>query len=235
MMTPTRNLFSFLCALFAVAALAVPGFAQTGDASVALVLTNAQGNCDALRQAAPSCASENLQIEGSLYTPYYAVLCVMNADPDKGIAGLSLGVDYDEQSGSGVDVIQWTLCADYEFPGDYWPAAGTGSRITWVAPENCQQQMPDGLDGRVTAVAGYFYLSAYSPDQMEIVKHTGLQSGPELKVTECVPPSEFDVKPEHAGKLGFSDDGSVKGQLECAKIQTVNTTWGRVKEMYGNR
>jgi hypothetical protein len=233
MMTPTRNLFSCLGVLAALAAVTAPAFAQTGEATVAMVLVNAQGNCEALTQAAPTCATPDLKIEGDLYTPYYAVLCVMNADPDKGIAGLSMGVDYDNRSGSGVDVIQWTVCADgLEFPSsDYWPAAGTGTRITWTT---CQQQMPDGLDGRVTAIAGYFYISAYSPDQFSIVKNP-VQSGSELKVAECDPPAEFDIKPEHTGILGFSDDGSEKGRLECAKIQTVSTTWGRVKEMYGNR
>lgn len=231
MMTPTRLLVPVLCALAALVAASAPVSAQTGEATVGLYLTSAQGNCSSLTP--PSCASADIKIDGDLYTPYYAVLCVMNGDPEKGIAGVSLGVDYDGRSGSGVDVTQWTLCADgLEFPSsDSWPAPGTGTRITWTT---CQQQMPDGLDGRVTAVAGYFYLSAYSADTFSIVQNP-VASGAELAVAECSPPAQFDIKPEHAGALGFSDDGSVKGKLECAKIQTVNTTWGRVKEMYGNR
>jgi hypothetical protein len=169
------------------------------------------------------------KLTGQLNMPYYAVLGVFNGDPDVGIAGLSCAIDYDDGPASGVDVLEWRACGNgLQFPQRGWPAARTGNIITLL---DCETDEPDG-DG-VTAIFGFFYVIAYSPDRMSIVERTDLQSGPELKVAECEPPVEYELDPEEqAGYVGFSNDGSEEGRLPC--VEKSETTWGRIKNTYNN-
>ena len=209
----------------------IPGIAgaATRDVTIGLYLTDARGTCTAIN---PVGCTEEAQVTGALFTPYYAVLAVFNGDPDLGIAGVSCGIDYDGGVGSGVDVVEWTLCTDgLQFPNGGWPEPGAGNRITWNNVEGCQTNEPDG-DG-VTAIAGFFYVIAYSDDRMSVIENRRLDSGPEFVVTECNPPVEFPLDPENrAGWLGFSDSGGEEGKLPC--VEKSATTWGRIKNTYGN-
>ena len=78
-----------------------------------------------------------------------------------GIAGLQCGISYNPGAKAGVDVFNWHLCADMEFPSGEWPASCAGNLITWDSTRHCQL-------GDV-GVAGYFYLGAYSVDRLDIV------------------------------------------------------------------
>ena len=91
----------------------------------------------------------------------------------------------------------------------------------------------------VTAVAGFLYLSAYSPDQLKVLPITTISSGETfLKVADC---NSAETVLEHqgefsvAGWVGFSDDGSEQGKLPCSEIVVEKTTWGRIKGQYDNR
>ena len=106
-----------------------------------------------------------------------------------GIGALSCGIRYDNgaeggetmTNGIGVDLYEWTLCASgLEFPNcitgspaDEWPASGGGNRITWDASADCQTTEFGG-DG-IHAVAGFFYVYAYSPDLFEIIVNQGVE------------------------------------------------------------
>jgi PKD repeat protein len=103
-------------------------------------------------------------------------LVVAQADAAFGIKALSCGVDY----GAANLFVSWTFCADgLEFPAGSWPAPGGGNRMTW---ETCQNSTI-GSDG-VHAVAGVFYVYAYSEDRFEITRHN-LIFPPELQVVDC--------------------------------------------------
>jgi len=228
---------SALLALLTIAALALAppaAFSDPEDATIGFYLTDATGRCSSLEP--PSCATEDVQVSGTLLTPYYAVLCIFNADPDSGVGGVSCGIRYDGGSSSGVDIWGWTRCADgLEFPTDNWPNSGTGTRITWLT---CQLDAPDGFEGGVTAVAGYFYITAYSPDQLEVTPNNQLTSGPELRVLHCGgggTGAEVSIPEDQTGSLGFSDDESEKGELPCIKIIREESTWGAIKSLYDNR
>jgi len=202
------------------------------DATIGFYLADAGGRAQCSSLDPPGCADSNIPVTGELNVGYNAVLCVFNGDVDEGIAGMSFGIEYDSNSASGVDVWGWTRCADLSFPSDNWPDAGEGNRITWLKSQNCQRETPDGLT--VTAVAGFFYIFAYSADRMEITTHNRLSSGPELRVANCDGVS-VDIDPQtQAGHLGFSDDESEKGDLPCAEIKEEKTTWGSIKNLYEN-
>jgi hypothetical protein len=231
MATRTSALLTLLT--IAAMALAPPAaFSDPEDATIGFYLTDASGRCSSLEP--PSCATEDVQVSGILFTPYYAVLCVFNADPDSGVVGVSCGIRYDAGSSSGVDVWGWTRCADgLEFPSDKWPDSGNGVRITWL---ECQKEQPDGFDGGVTAVIGYLYVTAYSPDQLEVIENIHLDSGPELLTVHCGGGGTgAEVAVAETGTLGFSDDESEKGDLPCVKIIREDSTWGAIKSLYDNR
>ena len=209
-----------------------PSFAQRNkDASIGFILQQASSvpRCNTLTKMA--CSDPNAKVTGGL-EDYYAILCVFNGDPELGIAGLVCGLEYDGGGQSGVDITSWTLCADLEFPQDTWPDEGSGTVITWDYGDNCQKTVPgDELDG-VTAIAGFFSLTAYSSDRLKIIPRESGQ-GVDLKVADCAP-MEYLLNPnEQAGWVGFSSDQSETGSIPCVH-HVGKTTWGTIKTTYGH-
>lgn len=204
---------------------------HTRDASIGLYLVPAQGTCAQL--PLEGCV-EDIKLSGEVTLDYYAILAVFNGDPEEGFAGVSCGIDYDGVTNSGVDVFDWNVCANgLQFPNGNWPEPGGGNRITWLNDgEGCQTTEPTG-DG-VTAMAGYFFVHAYSPDRMSVTENVFSNGKRELAVSECIPPVRYLLDPEtRAGHVEFSDDGSEPGHLPCVDAPE-NTTWGRIKNTYGN-
>ena len=223
-----------------------PAFAQDNrDASVGFYLEEAGGRppiCSRIEP--PSCSDEDLLLSGELYTGYYAFLCVFNGNAQVGVAGLQCAIEFDDAPRSGVDIQGWTACANgLDIPQDGWgDVSGDGNTITWnIKAGGCQRVEPGGIGTGVTAVAGYFYLTAYSPDLLKVVPYRGTDSGatPAIKVADCGDEissgRESVVDEDHAGSVGFSDDGSVTGSLPCVHRITEETTWGAVKSLYENR
>jgi hypothetical protein len=211
-------------ALFAIASGPAPGRAATPDASVGLFLTDAVGTCSSVTPF--GCEADPLPtLAGNLNTPYYVFLAVFNGDPELGIAGRSCGIDYN--AGSTV-VHQGELCSpegQLQFPNHNWPSPGGGNRITFNAITHCQTNEPEG--NGVTAIFGYFYVTAYGSDRMSIITNDVGQA-PELTIAECEPPAETNLDPAtRAGYVGFSSDGSEEGDLPC--VEKTETTWGRLK------
>ncbi len=237
-----RVLATTLIALVATLAAAGGALAQSvpkSDASVALYLQEAKGRINCINAKLYSCESEDTPLSGSLNTGYYCFLAVMNADARAGVAAMECSIEYDDSRRSGIDIDSWQICADLDFPSDDWPGrSGSQNRITWATDQSCQQNEPGGVGTGVTAVGGYFYLTAYSPDKLSIGKWYGQQAGGELRIADCgdghSSGAEHELDPTHVGSVGFSDDGSVKGNLPCLRRVQEQTTWGNVKNLYNN-
>lgn len=195
-------------------------------------------------RGAPNCGE--ISTVGRLApTSYFAYLLVVDGNSAAGMAGLDCGIEYDATSQSGVDILNWSLCAPSEWPssGPFgpWPASGSGNRIRWDAATQCQRTVPTGnnaSDG-VVATAGYFYCAAYSSDRLAVVPRPG--SG-QAMVMDCGGSASVIGGIGHpAGNLpqlgfaGFSADGSVAGYNPCgvAAVLVRPTTWGSIKAMYG--
>ncbi len=189
------------------------------------------------------CSNYNTNWPVGLNTDVY--LTVARGLVAPGLAGMSCGILYDNARGSGVDVFGWTLCADLEFtngnltcppdlPPCEWPISGGGNRITWVMTTNCQKTdvPPDG----VHAVAGAFYLYAYSPDVFAITPNLNLMI-PELAVADCKASTTlYDLTNGDAtwrmGAVGFGPVETYPGYNPCDPITVQETTWGKVKTQY---
>ncbi len=115
----------------------------------------------------------------------WVVVC--NGSDVEGVAGVEYGIAYDGATGSGVDVISWTLCADLDFPSGGYPASGGGNIATWVWSLNCQNTnaqtvgIPPPL-GSVIAIVGALRVSLLGQDVMEIIPRPA--SGT-LKIANC--------------------------------------------------
>ena len=183
--------------------------------------------CD--RVTPPDCEDAGLQTEGEVFGYYSAYVCVFNGDGNEGIAGVEFGLNY-EGGGSGVQIFNWTYCSDLVFPSPNWPAPGSGIVATWGSGTNCQTNEPGGFGEGVTAVIGAFYMSAYGDGMFEIVGRP--QTG-KLAVANCEA-AESLLRADQGGALAFSTDGSLKGRRGCKTIEVSETTWGGVKQQYGN-
>ncbi len=197
---------------------------------------------EGLIQAGLSCSG--FQTSWPLNTPCDLYLVLARGTAPPGLAGLSYGVLYNNgetgeetrSDGQGVDVFDFTLCASgLEFPNSvYQPepdrdyeSSGCGNRITWNATEDCQSINP-GSDG-VHALAGVFYVMAYTDDIFEITPNYKLLSGPEFWVGDCNNTLTDLPYPEAAGAVAF---GSGTGRNPCLPSPVETTTWSRLKTRY---
>lgn len=242
----TRGLASLTIALaVAVTLLAgAPASADSGTQPQAVIALHAveyaypapQGTpCDAGK---PTIPCRNYRVTWPLLSGADVYLVVARAYPGPGIAGVSCGISYNATVGAGVDVLGWTLCADLEFTNSglngEWPASGGGSRITWVSTTNCQRTVidPDG----VHAIAGAFYVYAYSMDLFQVTANTNLAGPYELAVADCaasvtyLKEGDLHLRATNAW-LGFGDIG-YNPCVGATTIPVDRTTWGQLKTTY---
>lgn len=172
---------------------------------------------------------------------YYAYLLAGDAEATAGLSGEQCGIDYDGAAHSGVDIFSWTLCAGTEIrrdgPGGPWPAPGSGNIIVWGFGTDCRREEPGGPGTGVVATAGYFYLAAYSPDQLKV---TVLPVDGRALISDCnsriyliggggIPPN----LPSHLGFANFTADGLSPGFNPCGGNVPVRvTTWSAIKGLY---
>ena len=135
-----------------------------------------------------------------------------NIAPENGVSVLSLSIEYEGESGIGIDprFVSWWTCADNEAPIDGengpWPASGSSNVITW---DTCQRNV-FGAHG-VQAVAGWFYMYVYSESRFEIRPNRNAGPAPELSVTDCE--GRKYRLPRHAA--GYVDFGGGQGYNPC--------------------
>lgn len=166
--------------------------------------------------------------------PCFAYLIVCNGLESAGVSGFECGITYPGGFSAGggsfpLNVFSWHLCADAEAPIG-WPAPGGSNLITWQL-ENCQRQEsePD-VPWSVIAVAGYFYVAAYSETQMWITPRSDTGHARVFGCDGSVATIEGQV-PSRLGVAGF---GGAIGYNDCIAgiIPTVPATWGRVKTQF---
>jgi hypothetical protein len=170
---------------------------------------------------------------GSLLTAYYAYLVAAKVDTN-GISGISFGIEYNGDTGNGVDVNGWFQCADglpFTSPGPRgeFPAAGGGIRLTWLDCQNTPT-LSDGID----AVAGALDVYAYSADRIKITPNRPLDSGPELLIATCAGGESAVDSTFNVGWASFGPGfhGCNPCQGPCVPVNT--STWGKIKNLYGH-
>jgi hypothetical protein len=142
-----------------------------------------------------------------------AVYLVVTGSPVSGLGGVQCGIDYDDTPGSGVDILNWITCGTLQFPSagenGGWPSAGSGNRLIW---SSCQDTIPDG-ESFAQAVAGVFYVYAYSDDALEITPDRTSTCYGELVITDCAA-NPSDLMPG-LGRLGAAGFGASPGFNPC--------------------
>jgi hypothetical protein len=230
-----------------VAAFCAPAWAgHDGTQMIALHLkahtTKASSICTSWAPSSTAC--DSFVTAGQLLTHYDVY--VVAVDPDtgsgegpRGIAGLQWGMNYNGTAHQGIDIISWTTCGDLEWSQDNWPTPKTGNIVTWGFEDNCQVSRP-GTPG-VQAIAGSFYVYAYTDDILSVVP---IQWGMEpnvLKVANCGS-AEYNLDPsDDRGAIQFSSGGALAGFNPCTgngvlppylPAGNYPATWGSLKAKY---
>jgi hypothetical protein len=191
--------------------------------------------CTRSANAPTLCSAYDAGIDNLALYPavYFTYLLVTNASQAEGVAGVQCGISYDPMLGAGVDVYTWTLCATLEFSSTGWPQSGGGNLITWDATTRCQTTAPSVQLG-VVAVAGYFYLAAYSPDLMRVTRRPVDNAAKvancgsvEDDVDWCFPGQDFAT---HLGAAGFGRGGINPCGRSCPD-PVESSTWSGVKAL----
>ena len=165
------------------------------------------------------------QLTGGVGT-FDVYVLALDGDSTAGIGGATFGIEYDGATASGVDVRSWTKCTSLEYPGDGWPASGTGVLLTWDAETSCQRySSPDDSLRHVTAVLGVFYVAVYGQDRMEIEKN--LSSGEAVAISDCASATD-EIEIQDIGSASF---GNPSGYDPCkgpfapfSRFEQMNST-----------
>lgn len=188
-------------------------------------------------EASAACQDVNYNNLALAPTTHYVYLLVQGGNVAAGVGGLQFGIDYDPAPGSGVDVFLAANCASLEFPSTGWPAPGGGNLITWDTSTRCQRFVPPGNDplNGVIAVAGWFFVAAYSPDRLIL---TPRPVDGQAKISDCasnetlIGGTGYPVGAPN--RLGAAAFGRSDGRLPCGVATPVQqTSWGTIKALYG--
>ena len=229
--------------LTAAVAITVPAFAGTQDNAVLALEVRPHatksslvcfktGGSSSLDPVTGNRACNTFTTTGALNIARDMYLVVAKADNVAGIAGVSLGIQYDGVASSGIDVFGWSLCSDLDFPNGSWPNSGGGTRITWSAGTNCQRTVLGTMGAH--AVAGAFYVYAYSSDTFKITENKGLAI-PELRVADCNASESNINQAKGVGSAGFGANAGCNPCLtDCGIIPVEPTTWGKIKNFGTN-
>lgn len=158
---------------------------------------------------------------------YFVYLVAARGSAD-GFKGLSCGIEYDPAGQSGVEVNSWSQCSDgleilYAGANGQWPASGAGIRTTW---STCQLNAiaPDD----VHAVAGFFYIFAYSDDVMRITPNYVAEPTPELEVVDCALATTVLDSTVSLASAEFGGEGSLAYDPCCSPCVDIVPPTGTV-------
>lgn len=183
-------------------------------------------DCGNPNEARIPCSAYSVH-EGDLLRALGLYLMVAHVDPEAGVAGLALTIDYEVGPQAGVGIFGWTLCGDAEAPSGDWPNPGSGNRIVWDTEGNCQVETI-GSEG-VHAVAGWLYAYAYGDSRFRVRVPGGDPPGT-LEVLDCL--GNVVIPQQESPVLGF---GGIMGFNPCAGgVAARASTWGRIKSVLGS-
>lgn len=177
-----------------------------------------------------------------LSTQSYIYVFVCNGGTNPGVGGLEFGLQYEgsydpDGLARPVDIFAWHLCADSEFPTPDWPNPGSGNRVVW-SWQHCPNQPGGPADPySVFALAGYFYITAYSPSLVRLAPHPTSQ---QAKVVSCAGQEDtiFPLPTGRSVSLGsvyFSPNASGSGINPCfggVVVPSAPTTWSHLKAIH---
>jgi hypothetical protein len=199
-------------------------------------------------------ACSQVKTSGELYpVSHYVYMLLGDGSAADGLIGVECGIDYNPQSQAGVDVFSWATChaVAVQFQFDSWPQPRGGLIMLW---DQCHREEPGGPGTGVVFAAGYFYCSAYSPDQMRIIPRpevTNACNDPNVEISAVASCDgtvedlesrhierttckyiEVHHKPYPLGTAAFSAGGRDSGYNPCsAPTRVQSTTWSRIKTL----
>ena len=133
----------------------------------------------------------------------YFVYVLISGYDTLGVAAVQLGIAYDPDPRSGVDVLGWQDCADLEFRNEDWPMAGTGNLMTWHWVNNCQKEEP--------VVVGFFIIEVYGDDEFRVIPRPVDNIG---SIVHCNSTRMIDVPRESMGKISYGTGKGVNPWLD---------------------
>lgn len=150
--------------------------------------------------------ADKIVTKGDLFPARYtAYALVVDGTPGAGISGVQFGLAFNDTLKKGVDILDWQECSLFNFPTEGWPTESfTGNLLTWNQINDC--------DSTGIRVAGYFYVTAYSPDRLRLIPRPVDNQASVIScgVTTSTPNEEvIDVIPTE--DLGFVDFGGGPG------------------------
>lgn len=216
-----------------LAAVAALGLVWSGSASAqpeapAIMLhvgaVTSKGPCD---QPSDTCSELTTVGDASNSTYNVYLIAVPGPDMNNRLSGAEMGIWYETGLNTQLQVFTWTRCATLDFPSTdpAWPSPGSWNTVTW-SPEACNEMNTEA------AVAGYFYVSAYSPALMTVTPNPNTGA---FKVAQC-PNGEINLDANRAGWVSFggassqSDNDGCNPCVEtCEPVAARTTTWGGLK------
>lgn len=226
--------------VFLIMIVASPALAAPWDGNPKLVLhvrpITQQNACTAWGalddcQAAVTTGGLTVPAEG----PYWFVyLLAAKGSSPANVAAVRTGVTYQggasggQNDHTGIDVLAWRLCAtmDNVTPNvPEWPAPGSGNTVSWDLPESCQEQS--------TAVIGYFYIAAYSPD---VLRLTGDPADGDAEIRDCDSDMHGLNESRDLGSVAFGAGTQEAACNPCATacddMPVLRATWGGIKALF---
>jgi hypothetical protein len=201
----------------------------------ALSLTT-KNQCTRAANVQTTCAGYNTGVNNLALVPtyYFAYMLVVNGSQAEGIAGVQAGINYNPAPNAGVDVFGWVLCATLEFSSTGWPAAGGGNLITWDSVLRCQTG-GNATVGAV-AVAGYFYMGAYTNDVMRVTPRPvdGVAKVANCGSIEDIVYASPNDSQTFLGALGFGQPGVNPCGRDLPPLPVEPTSWSGVKTLLNN-
>ena len=142
--------------------------------------------------------------KGDLFPAKYTAYVLVVDGSTTGISGVQFGIAFNDTVEKGVDVIDWQECSLFNWPMQGWPTESmTGNLLTWNQETDC--------DTTGVSVAGYFYLTAHTPDRLQIIARPvdnkaavaacGIRTDSRQEVIDFV----------HSDNLGFVEFGGGEG------------------------
>jgi hypothetical protein len=210
-----------------------PVDSTSGDARlfVHVAPRSPQANCASARLTDPMKAVTEADLTPT-GGPFYNVFLLVDRGSLSGLAGVECRISYQggaatgRLDNSGIDIFAWSLCADSEVRQGSWPSPLGSNRIFWNAVNNCRVEP--------VSVAGYFYMAAYSADELRI---EGFKGASHAEFVDCVGQA-IGVPPANLGRASFSAGAASPGcnpfLRNCvSSTPVVAATWSRVKSFLG--